>query len=492
MRLLVDEHGMDWEPAWEIVRRTFAYTNHTLLPEALERWPVALFGAVLPRHLELVYEINRRFLDEVRARHPGDEELVRRVSLVDEEGGRQVRMAHLACVGSHAVNGVSALHSRLLAEELLRDFHALWPEKFRNVTNGVTPRRFLALVNPRLAALLTETLGSADWLHDLGLLRGLEAPGAEAGFRARWREVKLANKRALAAELARRTGVVMDPEALLDVQVKRIHEYKRQHLAALHAVALWLRLRRDPGAAVPPRTLLFAGKAAPAYRTAKLVIRLIHGIAEAVNGDPRTRGRLSIAFFPDYNVKNAAWILPAADLSEQISTAGMEASGTGNMKLMMNGAVTIGTLDGANVEIREEVGDDAFFLFGLRTPEVEALRRGGYRPRDFVERDPELREALDAVAGGVFSRGDRELFAPLVQGLLDHDPFLVLADFRAYLDAQRAVEAAWADRERWTRMSIRNTARSGKFSSDRAIAEYGRDVWRVSPFEVALDGTESP
>jgi len=492
MRLLVDEHELDWEPAWEIVRRTFAYTNHTLQPEALERWPVELFGEVLPRHLEIVYEINRRFLDDVRARHPGDEALVRRLSLIDEEGGRQVRMAHLACVGSHAVNGVSALHSRLLADELLRDFHQLWPRKFRSVTNGVTPRRFLALVNPRLADLATETLGGDAWVRDVGLLRGLEASGADAGFRARWRDVKLANKRALAAELRRRTGVAMDPEALLDVQVKRIHEYKRQHLAALHAVALWLRLRRDRAADVPPRTILVAGKAAPAYQTAKLVIRLVNGIAEVVNSDPAARGRLTVAFFPDYNVKNAAWILPAADLSEQISTAGTEASGTGNMKLMMNGAVTIGTLDGANVEIREEVGDEAFFLFGLRTPQAEALRRGGYRPREVVERDPELREALDAIAGGAFSRGDRDLFAPLVQGLLDHDPFLVLADFRAYLEAQRAVERAWADRERWARMSIRNTARSGRFCSDRAVTEYARDIWGVAPVDLSLAGKARP
>jgi starch phosphorylase len=491
-RLLVDEHGMGWEPAWEIVRRTFAYTNHTLMPEALERWPVALFGEVLPRHLEIVYEINRRFLEDVRARRPGDEELVRRLSLVDEGGGRQIRMAHLACAGSHTVNGVSALHSRLLADSVLRDFHALWPERFRNVTNGVTPRRFLALVNPGLAALVTEALSSEAWLGDLSLLRGLEAHADDPAFRARWRAVKLANKRALARELLARTGVRMDPAALLDVQVKRIHEYKRQLLAALHAIALWQRLRRDPRAEAPPRTVLLAGKAAPAYRTAKLVIRLVHGIAEVVNADPATRGRLTVAFFPDYNVKSAAWILPAADLSEQISTAGTEASGTGNMKLMMNGAVTIGTLDGANVEIREEVGEDAFFLFGLRTAEVERLRREGYRPRELVERDPELASALEAIASGTFSRGDRGLLAPLVDGLLAADPFLVLADFRAYLLAQREVERAFLEPDRWTRLSIRQVARCGKFCSDRAVSEYARDVWEVRPVPVTLEGIEPP
>jgi starch phosphorylase len=390
------------------------------------------------------------------------------------------------------VNGVSALHTRLLADSVLRDFHALWPEHFRNVTNGVTPRRFLALVNPGLAALVTEALGSTAWLRDLSLLRGLEARADDAGFRARWREVKLASKRTLARELAARTGVRIDPAALLDVQVKRIHEYKRQLLAALHAIALWQRLRRDPGAAVPARTVLLAGKAAPAYRIAKLSIRLVHGIAEVVNADPATRGRLTVAFFPDYNVKSASFILPAADLSEQISTAGTEASGTGNMKLMMNGAVTLGTLDGANVEIREEVGADAFFLFGLRTPEVARLRREGYRPRAFVERDPELAAALDAIAAGTFSRGDRALLAPLVDGLLAADPFLVLADFRSYVDAQREVEGAWREEDRWTRLSVRNVARSGKFSSDRAVAEYARDVWRVSPVPVSLEGIEPP
>jgi starch phosphorylase len=491
LRVLLDEHGMAWEPAWEIVRRTFSYTNHTLMPEALERWPVSLFGAVLPRHLELVYELNRRFLDDVRVRHPGDEELVRRVSLIDERGERSVRMAHLATVGSHTVNGVSALHSRLLTASVLREFHTLAPAKFRNVTNGVTPRRFLALVNPGLAALVGDALGSDAWLDDLSLLRALEAHADDPAFRARWREVKLANKRALAGELARRTGARMDPGALLDVQVKRIHEYKRQHLAALHAIALWQRLRKDPASA-PARTILFAGKAAPAYRAAKLMIRLVHGISEVVAADPATRDRLSVVFFPDYNVKNAAWIFPAADLSEQISTAGAEASGTGNMKLMMNGAVTIGTLDGANIEIREEVGEDAFFLFGLRAAEVEGLRQGGHRPRDFVERDPELAGALEAISAGTFSRGDRGLFAPLVETLLDHDPFLVLADFRAYLDRQREVEAAWGDPDRWTRLSIRQVACSGRFSSDRAIAEYARDVWRIKPVPVSLAGTEPP
>jgi starch phosphorylase len=378
MRLLVDEHGMGWEPAWDITRRTFAYTNHTLLPEALEMWPLALFGAVLPRHLEIVFEINRRFLDEVRARWPGDEGRPQRLSLIDESGDRSVRMAHLACVGSHTVNGVAALHSRLLAESVLRDFHALWPERLRNVTNGVTPRRFLALANPRLADLLSDAVGDG-WLTDLEQLRRLEPHADDAAFQEVWRTARRANRRALADVIGRRAGVTVGPDALMDVQVKRIHEYKRQHLNVLHVIALHQRWRRAHAGDTPPRTVVFAGKAAPGYRMAKLIIKLIHSVADVVNADPLVEGRLRVAFIPDYSVKSALPILAGADLSEQISTAGKEASGTGNMKLAMNGALTIGTLDGANVEIREAVGPDNFFLFGL-TAEEGAARLAPHVP----------------------------------------------------------------------------------------------------------------
>jgi starch phosphorylase len=486
MRLLVDVHGMGWDEAWEITRRTFAYTNHTLLPEALEKWKVEMFGSVLPRHLEIVYEINRRFLDEVRARFPGDGGRAARLSLIDERDGRSVRMAHLASVGSHRINGVAALHSELLKADVLRDFHDLWPEKFLNVTNGVTPRRFLALANPRLAGLVTEVIGDG-WPKDLERLRGLEPLAEDAAFRAKWRAVKRANKADLALVVKTRAGVDCDPDSLFDVQVKRIHEYKRQHLNVLHVIALWQRLRREKKAKVPPRTVLFGGKAAPGYRMAKLMIKLVHSVAEVVNADPATRDRLRVAFIPDYNVKNSMPIFPAADLSEQISTAGKEASGTGNMKFAMNGALTIGTLDGANVEIREAVGKENFFLFGLTVEEIRALLAQGYRPRDRYENDPVLRGALDALADGTFSHGDASLFRPIVDQLLGDDPWLLLADFRSYVESQAQVERAYLDSERWTRMSILNTARMGPFSSDRSIADYCRDVWRVEPVRIALD-----
>jgi starch phosphorylase len=487
MRLLVDEHAVGWDEAWEITRRTLAYTNHTLLPEALERWPVSLFGSVLPRHLEIVYEINRRFLDEVRARFPGDEERARRMSLIDEGGGRSVRMAHLASVGSHAITGVAVLHSTLLKRSVLRDFHELWPHKFKNVTNGVTPRRFVALINPGLSRLVTEAIGDS-WVRDLEDLRRLEPLAGDGTFREGWRRVKLANKEALARETDRRAGVRVDPRSLFDVQVKRIHEYKRQHLNALHAITLYRRLKRNPGLETPSRTVLFAGKAAPGYFMAKRIVRLVHGVAGVVNADPEVKGRLRVAFLPDYNVANSQRIFPAADLSEQISLAGKEASGTGNMKLALNGALTIGTLDGANVEIREAVGPENFFLFGLTVEGVQRLRAEGYRPEERYETDAELRDALDALGSGVFSGGDREVFRPVVENLVHHDPFLVLADYRAYVDAQAAVEEAWRHEEGWTRASILNVARSGRFSSDRAIREYCREIWNVEPLPVPESG----
>jgi starch phosphorylase len=483
IRILLDEHGMDWESAWDITRHTMGYTNHTLLPEALEKWPVGLFGSLLPRHLEIVYEINRRFLDEVRLRHPGDDDRVRRLSLIDETGGRFVRMAHLACVGSHAVNGVAALHSELLRRDVLRDFSALWPEKFLNVTNGVTPRRFMMLTNPRLAELVTDAIGSG-WTRDLEELSALKPMAEDAAFREEWKRVKRLNREALAAEVQRKTGVRSDPASLFDVQVKRFHEYKRQHLNLMHVITVYHRLRHDPRYDAPPRTVLFAGKAAPGYMMAKLIIKLIHSVADVVNSDRETADWLRIAFVPDYNVKQSLRIFPGADLSEQISTAGTEASGTGNMKFAMNGALTIGTLDGANIEIREAVGAENFFLFGMTVEDVKQRRAQGYRPYDHYQSDEELRAAIDAISDGAFSNGDRELFKPIVVNLLDSDPYMLLADYRSYVDRQEEVGRVWRDSERWIRSSILNVARMGRFSSDRSIREYCRDVWSVNPVPI--------
>jgi glycogen phosphorylase len=486
MRLLVDERQLPWDDAWDITQRTLAYTNHTLLPEALETWGLPLFQGLLPRLIEIIYEINRRFLDDVRQRYPGDEARIARMSLIDESGTKRVRMAHLATVGSHAINGVAALHSALLEKTVLRDFAELWPERFHNVTNGVTPRRFMMLSNPGLAKLLDEGLGEG-WATDLGRLRKLSEYADDAAFQERWRNVKQANKQILADKIKSATGIVVDPAALFDIQVKRIHEYKRQHLNALYIVTQYMRLRRDPQLALTPRCFVFGGKAAPGYAMAKLIIRLINGIAEVVNDDPAMNGRLKVVFFPDFNVKNAHFIYPAADLSEQISTAGKEASGTGNMKFMMNGALTIGTLDGANIEIREEVGDENFFLFGLNADEVERVKREGYRPADYADANQTLREVLELIGSGHFSRGDREMFRPLVDNLLHHDPFLVLADYAAYVARQEDVSAAWRDERRWTRMSILNTAYAGKFSSDRAVHEYCERIWNIRPVKISIE-----
>jgi starch phosphorylase len=486
MRLLVDERLLPWEQAWDITQRTFAYTNHTLLPEALETWGLPLFRNLLPRLLEIIFEINSRFLDEVRQRYPGDEARIARMSLIDETGEKRVRMAHLATVGSRAINGVAALHSTLLRQTVLRDFAELWPKRFENVTNGVTPRRFMLLGNPGLAQLLDQTVGEG-WVTDLTRLRTLEAHADDAAFQDRWRHVRRCNKADLAQRIRDVTGIVVDPGALFDIQVKRIHEYKRQHLNMLYVITLYQRLRRHPEHGVVPRCFIFGGKAAPGYRMAKLMIRLITGLAEVVNNDPAIDGRLKVVFFPNFNVKNARFIYPAADLSEQISTAGMEASGTGNMKFMMNGAITIGTLDGANVEICEEVGEENFFLFGLPADEVTRIKREGYRPENHVQGNAELREALELISSGYFSRGDREVFRPLVDNLRNFDPFLVLADYAGYVACQERVSVAWQDPGRWTRMSILNTARSGKFSSDRAIGEYCERIWNISPVRIALD-----
>jgi starch phosphorylase len=487
MRLLVDDEGLPWETAWEITSASFGYTVHTLLPEALEEWPVSLFENLLPRHLEIIYEINRRFLEEVRARFPGDDARLASLSIIREQPERRVRMAYLASVGSKAINGVAELQSSLLKDQTLADFYQLWPEKFCNKTNGVTPRRFVRLANPGLAELISTHIGNA-WLTDLEQLRQLEALADDAAFRAAWRGVKRQNKQALAAYIGRVMGVAVEPGSMFDVMVKRLHEYKRQLLKALHIITLYQRLKADPGAPITPRTFIFGAKAAPAYVMAKRIIKLINSVAEVVNHDPEVSGRLRVAFIPNYSVALAERIYPAADLSEQISLAGKEASGTGNMKLALNGAVTIGTLDGANIEIRERVGAENFFLFGLTTPEVFAVQQRGYRPQDYYEREPELRAVLDAIAGGAFSRGDRALFQPLVDSLLHHDQFMLLADYRSYIDCQDAVDRAFLDEETWTRSSILNAARCGYFSSDRTIQEYCDDIWGLTPVSLNSAG----
>jgi glycogen phosphorylase len=485
MRLLVDEALVPWADAWKVTCKTFAYTNHTLLPEALERWPLEMFGRLLPRHLQIIYEINAQFLEEVRIRFLGDEARIARLSLIDESGERYVRMAHLACVGSHAINGVAQLHSELLKRDVLKDFYELWPKKFSNKTNGVTPRRWMVLANPKLSDLISEHIGDG-WIKDLAQLKTLEPLAENAEFRARWRAIKQHNKRGFAALAVQRTGIIIDPNTLFDILVKRIHEYKRQHLQVLHIVSLYHGIKSNPGMTVQPRTFVFGGKAAPGYHLAKLMIKLITAVGDVVNRDPDVGDRLKVVFLPNFNVTNGQRMYPAADLSEQISTAGKEASGTGNMKFSMNGALTIGTLDGANIEIREEVGADNFFLFGLSAPEVYALKRQGYRPMDYYNANQGLRDVIDLIRSGFFSRGDTELFRPLIDGLLYHDPYLLLADFQSYLDCQSKVSEAYRDTERWTRMSILNTARSGKFSSDRTIREYCADIWDVKSVPINL------
>ena len=489
MRVLVDEKQLGWEAAWDITRQTFSYTNHTLLPEALEQWPLPLFQRVLPRHLELIYEINARFLEEVRVHFINDEERIVRMSMIGEHGDRQVRMAHLACAGSHAINGVAQLHSELLKQDVLRDFHELWPHKFRNKTNGVTPRRWMAFSNPRLTELINDSIGTG-WIRDLDELRRLEGFVDDAAFRERWHAIKQHNKRGFARLMRERTGIAVDPESMFDIQVKRIHEYKRQHLSVLQIVALYLRLKADPHLEFPPRTFVFGGKAAPGYRMAKLMIKLITAVGDVINRDPMVRGMMRLVFLPNFNVSNGQHIYPAADLSEQISTAGKEASGTGNMKFQMNGALTIGTMDGANIEIRDEVGPENFFLFGLSAEEVAARRSRGYRPMDYYESNPELRQVLDLIRGGFFSRGDAELFRPIIDGLMQQDPYFLLADFQSYLDCQAQVGACYREPPRWTRMSILNTARSGKFSSDRSIREYCADIWHIEPVPIRLMSQE--
>ena len=480
MRLLVDEHGFTWANAWAQTRRVFSYTNHTLMPEALETWPVALLQQVLPRHLEIIFRINHEFLAQAGALRPGDFDFLRRLSLIDEQGERRVRMAHLAVVGSHCVNGVSALHSALLVKTIFADFAALWPERFTNVTNGVTPRRWLAQANPDLAALLDRHLGPA-WRTDLDRLQGLKPLAEDAGFRAEFRAVKRANKQRLAALIHDSTGWVVSADALFDVQVKRIHEYKRQLLNLLHVVTRYRAILAQPQAAWQPRVVVFAGKAASSYHMAKQIIRLIHDVAAVVNTDARIGDRLKLVFVPNYGVSVAEVIVPAADLSEQISTAGTEASGTGNMKLALNGALTIGTDDGANIEIREQVGDDNIFIFGHRTHEVSGLRAAGYRPMALYETNPPLKAVLDSIASGAFSPTEPGRYRGLVDSLLwGGDHYLLLADYDAYVSTQQAVDACYADAEDWARRAILNVAGMGPFSADHTIRRYAETIWHLA------------
>jgi starch phosphorylase len=486
MRLLIDEHHLDWDKAWHITCRTFAYTNHTLLPEALEKWSVGLFGSLLPRHLGIIYEINRRFLDEVRLKYPYDQDRIGRLSLIDEAGERYVRMANLACVGSHAINGVAALHTELLKKTVLRDFYELAPEKFHNVTNGVTPRRWMVQSNPRLASLICRRIGE-NWVKNLDELRQLEAHAEDWGFRQEWRQIKLEIKHDLASYIQYRTGIGVNPDSMFDIQVKRIHEYKRQHLNVLHIVTLYNRIKHNPAQEITPRTFIFGGKAAPGYFMAKLMIKFINSVGEVVNNDPDVRDRLKVVFLPDYNVTFGQRVYPAAELSEQISTAGYEASGTGNMKFSLNGALTIGTLDGANVEIREVVGEENFFLFGLKTEEVFALKSQGYNPWDYYHANSQLKEVIDLISSGYFSHGDPNLFRPLLDALLHHDPFMLMADYQTYIDCQDKVSQAYRDQEHWTRMSILNVARIGKFSSDRSIRDYCQNIWHVQSVPIAIE-----
>ena len=484
MRLLVDEHELEWDEAWHITRHTFAYTNHTLLPEALEKWSVSLLGRLLPRHLELIYEINRRFLNELREKGFSGEQIAR-MSLIDDQGERSVRMAHLATVGSFKVNGVSQLHSRLLKSQVLNDFADLWPGKFTNVTNGVAHRRFLGVANPGLAKLISDKIGK-DWLTDLNSLKQLEQYADDKDFQKQWMDVKLENKKYLSKLLEERAGVKIEPSMLFDVQVKRIHEYKRQHLMLLHILDLYFKIKDGKGENIAPSAFIFAGKAAPGYVMAKLIIRLVTAIADLINDDEEVNKILKVAFLPNFSVKQAQRVYPAADLSEQISMAGKEASGTGNMKFALNGALTIGTLDGANVEIREEVGEENFFLFGQTTEEVQETRRQGYRPYKYYEEQQSLRRVIDFLISGELADGDTELFRPLYDNLLQQDPYQLLKDFQSYCERKQDIHDLWQDQTEWARRSILNVSRVGKFSSDRSIKDYCDNIWKVEPVRINL------
>ena len=484
MRILIDLEGLGWDQAWDLTRRATGYTNHTILQEALEKWPVPMMERLLPRHLQIIYEINGRFLQKVSALYPGDIQKLQRMSLIDEGGVRSVRMANLCLVGTSSVNGVAELHTKILKESLFKDFYELWPEKFHNVTNGITPRRWLLKANPMLAQLISESIGES-WITHLDELKGLEKFANDAGFLDALAKIKRSNKGQLAAWTQKNLGIALNPDAIFDVQVKRLHEYKRQLLLALYIIVFYNRLLNDPTYDPKPRQFVFAAKAAPGYYMAKLIIRFIHGIAGVVNANPKTRDRLQVAFLPDYRVSLAEKIMPASEVSEQISLAGMEASGTGNMKFMMNGALTLGTYDGANVEINQEVGDANMFLFGLRTEDVARLRPT-YVSRDYYRKDPEIKLALDMIRENVFSLLDPGLFEPILRSLLDYnDYYMLLADLKDYCRAQDLVDRTYRDAKKWNRMSLVNIARSGRFSSDRAVMEYAKDIWHVEPVTFA-------
>ncbi|MEK6482508.1 glycogen/starch/alpha-glucan phosphorylase [Catalinimonas sp. 4WD22] len=480
MRLLLDEHLLNWDDAWETTTQTFAYTNHTLLPEALEKWPVSIFESLLPRHLEIIYEINQRFLDELRTRHGFADNQLRMSSLIDETGERYVRMAHLAVVGSHTVNGVSELHSNLLKTKVLNLFNQIWPNKFTNVTNGITQRRFLGVCNPALSELISSAIGD-KWLHDLEYLRELESMVGDSAFLEAWGKVKYQNKERLTDFLNKKHQMSLDPSSLFDMQAKRIHEYKRQHLKIIHILYLYLEIKAGRLSDMPAQTFFFAGKAAPSYHMAKLIIRLIHGVAELIEQDAEVRHRLKVVFIPDFNVKNAERLYPSANLSEQISLAGKEASGTGNMKFALNGALTIGTLDGANVEIREAVGEENFFLFGLSIEEVENMR-SSYSPKNLYEENDIIRRLLDLLVSGELSRGDQHLFRPLYDDLMGKDAYFLLADFFSYHESYMHVLHTWRNKQKWNHMSVLNVAQMGKFAADRSIQDYCKKIWHISQF----------
>jgi starch phosphorylase len=483
MRVLMDQAHLGWDEAWDLTVRTLGYTNHTLLPEALEKWPVELFELLIPRHLEIIYEINRRFMDDVRARYPGDDARLRRMSVIEEEPTRKVRMAHLAVVGTHSTNGVAEIHSDLLRSRVLHDFAEMFPARFNNKTNGVTPRRWLLVANPTLAQLITKAIGD-EWITDLSQLSALAPLADDDGFREQFLRAKRDAKRRFVDWLRQSTGQVVDPETIFDSQIKRIHEYKRQLLNVLHIVILYNRLRSNPGLEMAPRTFFFAGKAAPAYRLAKLIIKLINSVAASLENEPATRGRLRVLFLPEYNVSLAERLVPASDVSEQISTAGFEASGTGNMKFMMNGALTVGTRDGATIEMAREAGEHNFFLFGL-TAEQVADSRGWYDPRWHYDHEPETREALDLIRTDHFSRHEPGVFAPIVDTLVTRgDYYMHLADLTSYADAQARAALLYATPGAWARKAILNVAGSGRFSSDRTIGEYATGIWKAKPCPV--------
>jgi starch phosphorylase len=487
MRLLVDEHMVSWEKAWYITQNTFSYTNHTLLPEALEKWAIPLFADTLPRHLEIIYEINRRFLDEVWLKYPNDDARVSRLSLIDDRDQKYVRMAHLAGLGSHKINGVAAPYSELLGKDVFRDLHELYPERFLNITSGVSPRRWILLSNPGLSRLITDTIGNRWDSHMEDEIKKLEKFADDPGFIRKWHQVKHANKRNLAQIIHARTGVSVKPDTLFDIQVKNFHENKRQLLNVLHIITLYNRIRKDPRADITPRTFLFGGKAAPGYFMAKLIIKLINSVAEEVNNDPDVAGRLNVVFFPNVTVKNRQVIYPAADISEHISAAGKETSGTGSMKFSMNGALTIGICDGAIIELREEVGPENIFVFGLTAEESRSIKAKGYAPMEYYRASAQLKEAVDLISSGFFSKKDISLFKPLVDSLLARDENLILADYESYIACQERISAAFRDQAAWTRMSILTVARMGRFSSDRSIREYCEKLWNARPVSIDLE-----